>query len=119
MRFANVTHRQDYNEMANRYGLVDNEVEPGSALYVLAAIATQADTIRRHVDHRRVNFPALLEVAEAWSSGERTMLRLAAELFNASIYKFPLSECLAGLDGRNFTVAMTALRNRFDPTEED
>lgn len=119
MRFGNVTHRQDYDELVDRYGLADNEVEPGSALYVLAAIATQAETIRRHVDHRRVDFPALLEVAEAWSSGERTMLRLAAELFNAAVYKFPLSECLAGLDGRNFTVAMTALRDRFDPDEED
>lgn len=91
-----------------------NNREVGPALYVLAALRYKGEEVRRQLGRGRAAFAALIEASDAWSSGERALLRLAAHLYNHAEYPCSLLACLGDLDERNFEAALHALRWRFD-----
>lgn len=90
-----------------------NNREVGPALYVLAALRYKGEEVRRQLGRGRAAFAALLEVSDAWSSGEQALLKLAAHLYNHKEYPFPILTCLADLDAQNFEAVVHALRWRF------
>jgi len=120
-RFLSENHVLLFQELMSRFfgedeighDMLTNHRDLGPSLYALAAITYKADDLRRHIGRHHIDFPGLLKTGEAWSDGERSLLRLAANLWNDGDHPATVGDCFGGLDARNFEAATYALRWRF------
>jgi hypothetical protein len=112
MFFTSETHRQRFTQVMEQIGKVyDGKLDPeyGAAIYVLTATGGTWDKAGSYVDRDGIDFETMLEEVH-FSSGYRTLILLAGNLFNGNQHLDPLE--FMRLDEANFKVAVTALTLR-------
>ncbi len=87
-----------------------NDCEYSSALYVLAALGKP---IEKYVQPGAIEFKKLKQVSRAWSSSEKALIKLAATLFNSSVWSVKVSDVFRHLDEENTRVALQGLEIRY------
>jgi hypothetical protein len=88
-----------------------------SCIYVLSAIGKSA--VKNYVaDFDVIALDELFEDAKPWSSSEKSLLKLAAHLFN-SIWPANIDEVFYNLDYNNKRIALKAIQMRYDVDMED
>ena len=109
MHFVSEAHRGRYETLSDRAQAGDDR-EYQSALYVLAALDKD---LEQFVGYWKIDFPALKRASRQWSSGEKAMIKLAANLFNNTSWRANITDVFCPL-GRDFTqVALEGLRLRY------
>jgi hypothetical protein len=109
--FKDKEHRNAFVNIQKKVGW-KNDAEYSAAIYTLAAIGKnipQMDDIFAD----GIDFSALFKTAEVWCSGERALLKLAAELFSAGTWPATIQEIFIHLDVENTQVAFQALKIRY------
>ena len=109
MYYKNDEHQKRALAMKSKAGQ-GNDCEYCSAIYVLAALDK---SVEKHVQLGGIKFLGLFKDAEVWSSSERSLLRLAATLFNASTWPVSVEDVFYSLDEENTRVALQALEIRY------
>ncbi|WP_288959428.1 hypothetical protein [uncultured Aminobacterium sp.] len=105
----NDEHKDLFLTLKEKAGQGD-DCEYTAALYVIAAIGKP---IRASILKSGINFSEWFKEAEIWSSSERSLLRLAATLFNASTWPVTIEDVFYSLDEDNVRVALQALEIRY------
>jgi len=82
-----------------------------ASLYVLAAI--EKEGLPKYVSEGSIDFASLLETSGSWSSGEKALVKLAANLFNGLAWPVSIDEVFSAPDADNFRVAVEALALRY------
>ena len=83
--------------------------EYGTACYILTADLATWQKAQAYVGHSHIDIPEMLESVDL-SSGSRTLVELAGNLFNSQTHTEPIE--LMRLDENNFRVALTGLQIR-------
>lgn len=108
MYFKDEEHRKEYEALLKKVGV--NERSTSAALYVLSATRK---SIQEYIQRAEIDFYALLEAAEIWSSGEIAMAKLAAALFCPVAWPVTVDDVFHSLDGENTKVALEALKMKY------
>lgn len=108
MHFKNDKHEMHFVNLCAKANCGDNK-EYRAALYCLAA--TEKPVVK-YVDGYGISFRKLLKECEKWSSGERALIKLGANLFNPT-WEVSVSDTFESLDKENFQVALQALQIRY------
>lgn len=106
--FKDNQHKKTFMDYIVRFN-AHKDREYKAALYLLAATGKDMD---KYFDDGIV-FIDLLETAGAWSSGERALATMAANLFNSSYYKADIDEVFYSLDADFLKIAIEALMIRY------
>lgn len=109
MYFKNDEHKELFMSLKEKAGQ-GNDCEYTAAIYVLSAMGK---SVEKHVQPGAIKFLDLFKDAEVWSSSERSLLRLAATLFNASTWPVTIEDVFYSLDEENTRVALQALEIRY------
>lgn len=107
MWFKDDVHRDTYDDLMNKAGVISNEYS--AALYLLAALNKDVSS---YVSGDSIDFPKLLEDAKPWSNAEEAMVKMAGNLFNGRT-KADVRESFWHLDQYNTRAAIEALAIRF------
>lgn len=108
--FKGNDHQQKYQTlMAKTKG--GNSTEYSAALYLLSALDHK--DITGYVAPYEINFPALLRQSRPWSTGEKSLVKLASAVFNDTSFKANIGDVFRSLDEENTRVALEALRIRY------
>lgn len=110
MWFADSEHEKVYARLCEKAQVKEGEREYRSALYVLA---TLEKPVEQYIVPQEIDFEALIKAAGPWSSGEKSLVKLAASVFNSCIWKASLDNIFYCLDARNCQVALEALKIRY------
>jgi hypothetical protein len=108
MYFKDKAHQKAYETLIKAEQV--NDIKYCSAVYALAAIGEHT---KQYIRQGEIDFPALFETAEVWSPSEKALLKLAASLFNASIYPVKVDDVFRNLDKENFQAAIQAIKIRY------
>lgn len=120
MHFASEEHKARFLEKIQRIDKVEaGKVDPeyGAAVYLLSCMPSVWEKTRAYVRRDGIPFGTIL-LEEHFSSSELAMVQLAGNLFNLGITEASPVD-LVILDGRNFEVALAALRFRRDGASID
>lgn len=109
MYFRDDRHRDIFLALRQKAG-VGKDCEYDSALYVLAALGKP---IEKYVQPGAIEFKKLKQVSRAWSSSEKALIKLAATLFNSSVWSVKVSDVFRHLDEENTRVALQGLEIRY------
>ena len=118
MEFVTEIARENYRELVRAY-MQPGARAPGkhlprdvtAALYVLAHCGLNVERFAPAMGVNAISFTSVLSLP--WSSGYRTMIRLAAHLYNQGEDITPW-EIFNNLDEVNTQVALNALRIAYD-----
>ena len=109
MYFKNDAHQKQALTMKNKAGQGD-DCEYTAALYVLAALGKP---IEKYVQPGAIEFKKLIQASKAWSTSEKALIKLAATLFNSSVWSVKVSDVFRHLDEENTRVALQGLEIRY------
>ncbi len=109
MYWKNERHQERFKELQSKVG-VTGDREYDSAIYLLAAIGKQ---LGDYVDRSAIKFDTLKKAARPWSSGEKALVNLAANLFTAGYFKADVFMVFQYLDEDLTRAAIQALQIRF------
>jgi hypothetical protein len=110
MYFKTSEHQNLFNKLVRKANQEHNS-EYTAAIYTLAAIGKGVSNFVQVGGG--IKFPALFKAAEAWSSGEKALLRLAATLFSAGTWPVAVDDVFYNLDQNNCRVAIQAIEIRY------
>ncbi len=111
MFYKNPRHEINFLDYMNKVGM-----EPGAdkeytaALYILAGIGKP---LSKYIRNTGIDFQALQNDADAWSSGEKALIRFAANIFGAGAVNTDIHGTLKSLDADNIEMIFSALRMRY------
>ncbi len=111
MKFQDRIHEVTFRKFMAEAGAGCNDPEYLASLFVLSSNLLYGRT-ERYVGHMRIRFMDLVRDMECWSSGEKSLVLLAAALFNSS-WKADLNYLFWNLDDKNVELALEALKIRF------
>lgn len=109
-RFRDDQHKARFQAMWRKAARPAEDLEWRSALYVLAAI--EKEGLSDCVQDGYIDFDALYQLADGWSTSEKALCRLANELYNGH-GNLAISELFSNLDQENKDVVLEALRLRY------
>lgn len=109
MYFKSDEHKKLFLALKDKAGQGD-DCEYTAALYVLAALGKP---IEKYVQPGAIEFKKLKQVSRAWSSSEKALIKLAATLFNSSVWSVKVSDVFRHLDEENTRVALQGLEIRY------
>lgn len=111
MNFQDSSHEVTFRKFMAKAGAGYNDPEYLAALFVLSSNLLAGRT-ERYVDRMRIHFRELVGGMESWSSSEKSLVLLAAALFN-SAWKADINVIFWNLDNKNIELALEALKIRF------
>ena len=105
--FYDVEHEEKFKEACDILKPAHDEHDKISCLYLLSYISISITEIIDHINSQYIEFRELLE--GKYSSSEKAMIKIAANLYNSSSNPCDISE-LEKLDNINRPIALEAIQ---------